>query len=160
MRAVLRRMFDRQRYVLLYSDTSFTEQMMACCYIGWGLIISWLLPDLFRNNPAYKAMGLLGTQAFWGASFLLTGALKLAGSSLDGVWSSPAVPVLRALGALCGTLLWTFVVTMFIRSVGPSTAVAVYLVFAMSCVLTLSRYVRELGRLIGRRAGRERVDAE
>ena len=153
MISLIRALYRRQIYVLFNSDTSFTEQMMAAVYIGWGYILLWVMPDLISTNPNYGAMGIFAQQWFWGGWFLITGLLKLLGSALYGVLDKPSsIKIIRSFGAIMGTFIWSFIAIMFSRGSSAITGAVVYSVFASSCVLTMYRYVSWgwLGRLIAR----------
>lgn len=125
---------QRLAYILLRSDLSFVEFLLASCYIGWAYILLVSHPFLLTTSAPFSPLAAIAPQWFWGFVFGLTGMFKGVGVLRQITW-------FRILGGTLGAFLWTFLAVMFLLTKSVPTGTVIYAAFAITSYLIVKRQV-------------------
>lgn len=146
----MKKALDRLWWVVWHTDMTYTEVFMSVLYLGWAVSLLILNPGQFSNSASYRPLSENAPQWVFGWVFLVTGLLKGVGVLTRTRW-------MRAAGALLGTFLWAFVGAAFVLTGVSFSSQLVYVMFGVTCFLTLVRQARTVKALDRRQRSRAEV---
>lgn len=83
----------------------------AAMILAWGIVL--LLPGETFTSPAYEFLADLGTEAAWGSTLIVIGALRVVALIVNGHWQEGS-PVMRAVAAALGVIVWSLFLAGFV----------------------------------------------
>lgn len=87
------------------------EWVTSATLVFWGLIVLTETSDLWTQQY-FSVLANIAEQRTWGMITLILGSLRLVALAVNGIWRPTAH--IRALGAMCGMLVWTAIILSYI----------------------------------------------